>query len=306
MVGDSYNTYLPPVVLFCHSKNTKIVFAYSSNITIAKIMFKNCGGTGPTIMPGYDYRQYSAARNDSDLAATLFLNTCNYCIVRYVTFMGYGIMANNLLGDSYLEYIIFYLDAAEHTDDLPRWCNQGLKLMNYGESSYINSANVITINAITVDGYSDSQVFRDCDIGMRIDIEKTNYNINLVLSKSRFNYLYAQHMLKIGLLQGVSSRNTVLIKDCEFYSNGVFTTTSESTIVVFIASVNVSLYFINCLFSNNANEPPLISIRVLDYGSSFVRQNNNFDDHDLPLGWCAFPSYISALNTVILQTIVVH
>lgn len=25
MVGDSYNTYLPPVILFCHSKNTKSV-----------------------------------------------------------------------------------------------------------------------------------------------------------------------------------------------------------------------------------------------------------------------------------------
>ena len=290
IVGDSYNTYLPPVILFCHSKNTKIVFAYSSNITIAKIMFKNCGGTGPTIMPRYDIKYYTAAK---DLAATLFLNTCYYCVVRYVTFMGYGIMANNLLGDSYLEDIILYLDTTEDTDGLRRRCNQMLKLMNYGESSYINSVNLININKITVDGFAHgSQVFHDCDIGMRIDIEKTNYNTNLVLSKSRFNYLYTQHMLKIGLLQGVSSRNTVLIKDCEFYNNGHLATTSKSTIVVFIASVNVSLYFINCLFTKNNNKPPLMSIKVLDYHSSYVRQSNKFDDHDLPLGWCTFPSYI--------------
>ena len=129
---------------------------------------------------------------------------------------------------------------------------------------------------------------------MRIDLEKTNYNTKLVLSKSRFNYIYThvQDILVIGLLQGVSSRNTVLIKDCKFYSNGLLATTSKSTIRVLIASVNVSFYFMNCLFTKNSNKLPLMSIKVLDYGSSFVHQSNNFDDYDLPLGWCTFPSYI--------------
>ena len=103
--------------------------------------------------------------------------------------------------------------------------------MNYGESSYINSVNSINVNKITVDGYthgSKSQTFRDCDLGMHIDLEKTNYNAKLVLSKLRFNYLYTQHILEIGLLQGVSARNTVLIKDCEFYNNGLLATILQS------------------------------------------------------------------------------
>ena len=71
------------------------------------------------------------------------------------------------------------------------------------------------MNKITVDGYSygdGSQTIHDCDIGMLIDLDKTNYNTKLMLRKFQFIYTHTQQVLQIGLLQGASSENTMLIK----------------------------------------------------------------------------------------------
>ena len=286
MIGDSYNSYSPPVIIFCNSNNMNIFFAFSFNIPIAKMKFEHCGGTGPTILPKYDFMHYRAERNYSGLAATLIFNTCYNCTIRYVMFKGYGIIANNLLGESYLEGIIIYLDVAK---DLPHWYNQGIKLMNYGDSPHINY-NLIHINKISVDGFPGSQPFHDyVDIGMRLDLEKTNYSTKLTLSESKFAYLYTQRVLQIGLLQGLSLRNTLLINNCKFQSNGELSTVSRSTIRILISNINMSLYFTNCLFYKNWN---VISISILNYDNSFVKQQNSSDDYIFPVNWCIFPSYI--------------
>ena len=66
-------------------------------------------GLDQQLYPKYDYRHYSANLT----------------------------LPNNLLGESYLEDIIIYLSAVEDTEDLQRWCNQGIKLINYGDSPHI-------------------------------------------------------------------------------------------------------------------------------------------------------------------------
>ena len=91
MAGTSH---LSPAELFCHSINAVIVFSDCFNITITNLVLKNCGGTGPTLMPSYDinragFHEYNIYL---PLAGAVFLNTCYYCNIRNVTFIGYGII----------------------------------------------------------------------------------------------------------------------------------------------------------------------------------------------------------------------
>ena len=126
------------------------------------------------------------------------------------------------------------------------------------------------------------------------------YNIGVI---KELSYELWTHSADIAdwVIAGASSENTMLIKSCNFRSNGLLSTTSKSTISILISSINTSLYFTNCLFYKNSNKPSLISIRVLDYGSSFVRQSNNIADYTFPDNWCIFPSIIGIRNCNFLE-----
>ena len=96
MIGVSYNNSAPAIII-CNSAESVVVFINASNIKIANLVFKNCGGIGPKIIP----------RNDIypddyyPLPAALFFDTCYYCNVTNTTFIGYGLIMNNLLGVTY-------------------------------------------------------------------------------------------------------------------------------------------------------------------------------------------------------------
>ena len=178
MIGVSYNNSAPAVVI-CNSAEAVVVFINATNIKIANLLFENCGGIGPKIIP----------RNDIypddyyPLPAALFFDTCYYCNVTNTTFIGYGLMMNNLLGESYLDSITILL-AVEY--GLLQKCNQGMRIMNTGKAKH------------------------------PINLEPIDSNITLTLSDSNFIGISVQPVLLIGLFHGISSRITFRIKIVSF------------------------------------------------------------------------------------------
>ena len=292
MVGVDYDNLAP--IIFCYSSKAVIIVTYSVNITIANLVLRNCGGIGPTVMPRYDPVQPD---DHSKLAAALFFDMCYYCTVMNTTFIGYGLMANNLLGESHLDNITLHLHAIGHS--LSYWCNQGIKLINTGKIKNYVSKNLIIVSKITINGSGNNcQSNYQYDIGMRIDLEPTNYNITLILSDSNFHNVNVQPLLQIGLLHGVSSRIMLWVKNCKFQYNNYTTATSETKIPavsIVISCINVTLYFTSCSFykNKNANKLPLISIEVINYDLGFMAYQGKFNEpYILPVDWCLFPSYV--------------
>ena len=298
MIGIN-NDNLGPPSIFCYSPEAVITFSNSVKITISNLAFKNCGGLGPTIMPWYnpvhpdDY---------SKLAAALFFNTCYYCTVTNTTFMGYGLMANNLLGECHLDNISLHLHTVSH--GLSYWCNQGIKLINIGKiTKYIR--NLIYVSKIKINGSGNNcQSAYQYDIGMRFDLEPTNYDITLVLSDSDFHNVNVQPVLQIGLFHGVSSRVMLWVKNCKFQHNNYTTVASAiklSAINIAISCINVTLYFTSCTFykNENAKELSMISIGVLEDDVVLMEAYpGDFNEpYILPVNWCLFPSYVRIVSS---------
>ena len=263
MVGANHSS---PTELFCHSIDAVIIFADCFNITITNLVLKNCGGTGPIIMPRYDSKH---VYHDDDefsnlylpIAAAVYLHTCYYCNIKDVTFIGYGIIANNLLAVCYFDNLTIHLQATKHSFQF--WCNQGIKLMNHGKNPY--NHNLIYMSRINI-----SANVNNClaggdayHMGIRIDLEETNYDTTIVLYDSTFHHIYIRPIIQIGLLHGVFSRSTLWIKNCTFQFNNQLSNyeTDEPAIKVLVFCSNMTLTFISCLFYKNHNLSPLLSIK---------------------------------------------
>ena len=174
-IGVNYNN-LAPATIFCSSAIPAIIFANSSNITVANLVFKNCGGYGP-------YNVYSV------VIATAFFSTCYWCNVTNVKIIGYGLAVHNLLGESYLNNIIIHLRETSHS--LPHRINQGIDLINYGRSPYYVTHNLIYVSKITIIIDSDkiTSTYDYNIIGIHIQFQTDGYNTTLMLSNSNFHYI---------------------------------------------------------------------------------------------------------------------
>ena len=149
---------IPPAVLSCHFTKTSIGFVNSSNITIANLVFENCG---PKVYVGL----FSIP-----VMAAAYFSTCYSCNITNVTFIGYGLAIRNLLGESYLDSITVHLHAPVH--NLLHWYNQGIGLINTGNSPYcVTSHNLIHMRKITIIGHNNTQAsFEYTVVGIYIAI----------------------------------------------------------------------------------------------------------------------------------------
>ena len=281
MIGVSYNNSAPAIII-CNSAGAALVFTNASNIKIGNLVFRNCGGIGPRIIP----------RNDVypddyyPLPAALFFYTCYYCNVTNTTFIGYGLMINNLLGESHLDSITILITVEYY--DLLQMCNQGIRIINTGENPYYVSHNLIYISK-TIIKVHDNLCIPTYEIAtVRIHLEPIDYNITLTLCDSNFIGINVQPVLLIGLFHGMSSRITFWIKDCKFENNQFTYKIRRPIVSVMISYFNVTLLFANCSFYDNLNKSPLTRIKVIKdsydgYGFSIRTLNNDR---------CFFSNYI--------------
>ena len=198
-----------------------------------------------------------------------------------------------MLAVSYFDNLTIHLQATEYS--FPFWCNQGIKLTNHGENPY--NYNLIYMSRINI----NANVNNNClppggdsyHMGIRIDLEQTNYNTTLVLYDSTFHQIYIRPIIQIGLLHGVFSKSTLWIKNCTFQFNDHEYESDEPAIKVLISCSNMTLIFISCLFYGNTNIPPLLLIEEIDFGRASM--NDKFD-FVADKYCCRFPSYIHIRN----------
>ena len=279
MVGISYSA---PAILFCHLSEAVIVFANASNIMIANLMFNNCGN----ILFEQDTWVIKPA--------TVFLSICYYCNVTNVTFIGFGITINHLLGNSNLDNVTLYLQATKHGifDRHSRVAIQGIELTNHGPLSCFISHNIINVRKITIVASSNKiRTIHPDDMGMCILFNNTDYNTTLLLSESNFLNVNIQPILKINLFNNAVSRIMLWIKNCKFQYNGNQELQIQKPAVdVVLSYIQVAIYFMNCLFSFNSNKSPLISLQIEEIYHSFRSVDS-----------CSFPTYIQIKHSNFLH-----
>ena len=291
MVGYYHN--LSPAIIFCHSDDAVMIFINCFNITISSLVFKNCGGYGPKI----DAVEAKTLYADSLVIAAMFISICDNCNITDVVFIGYGLVVSNLLGKSYLHNVTVHLNTTEHS--LPEWCGHGLEVANYGRSPYYISHTLIHMSKITING-SNSQ--HTCQYfhtyGIHIHMEATDYNTTLILSDSSFVNVSVKCILKVRLVHTMSSTIILWIKHCKFLYNKYKRKLQEPTVEITIPYTNVTLFFTNCFFYENANdESPLISIQVKRH----VHDKRSYSDYDYSVDWCLFPSQVQIIRCSFLK-----
>ena len=272
MTGVSYdNTAI--AVISCCEVETIIVFINSSNITIANLVFENCGGTGQMFNGFFSI----------SVTAAVCIRTCYYCNVTNVTFIEYGLVISNLLGESYLSDIMLHIDVTEYRLPHPLWYNKGIGLINYGSSPYyISSHSLISVSRITIIGSNNTRKTSFQHDVISIHIEFTDYDTTLILSDCNFHHIYGYCILKVSLLlRTASSRIRMWIKNCKFQYNERLAVVPGAMIQIYISFINVTLFVTNCHFYKNKNRAPVIVVQVISY-----------DEYIQPAGLCSFPSYI--------------
>ena len=270
MVGVNHDN-LTPAVIFCYSAKAIISFHNSSSITIANLVLENCGGHVPQVWYG------------RDVVAATYFSTCYCCSVKNVTFMGYGLVVNNLVGESYLDNITVHLHRTTHI--LPWQRNQGIEVINYKKYLYHSLIHVSKINVVYSSMCNNIEKFCLYDVGIYIDLQPIDCNITLILRDSKFshvNHVSTQNIFKIVLFPTKSSRIMLSIEDCTFQYNNyavLHSMLQKPMLKIIISCINVTLFFARCLFYRNQNDSPLISISVY----------NNY----IPLAdWCLLPSNV--------------
>ena len=210
MVGISYDSLAPPAILSDFG-DPVMVFINVSNVTIANLVFENCGG--------YDPERKSEAfyvnlRHSKMVIAGVIYSTCFYCNVTNVTLLRYGLVAENFLGKCYLNNITLYVHATEHC--MPEWCGQdyyylGIKFINYGNSTspHYVSHNLIYMSKITITGKGGTNR-NTCPLGITIGIniysELDESITTMILSDSNFHDVdNVKAILKIMLTPSIFS-----------------------------------------------------------------------------------------------------
>ena len=78
MTGVGHDNLVPATIL-CNSAKAVMYFNVAFNLTIANLMFQNCGGN----------KLADRYNNYSQFKAAVYFSTCYHCIVTNVTFKGY-------------------------------------------------------------------------------------------------------------------------------------------------------------------------------------------------------------------------
>ena len=227
-----------PIVLVGYLQWYVINIIDSHFVTIKNVIFKQCS---------------ILADNKTELT-NLNLFCCFSCKIQNVTFMQYGLIGFNLIGESYL-----YNIKIQSMEFSPQLCCQ-VVLLQYTDcllwnnySTYSNMHHV-SIDRLSIYDYTNYNTLPWDKAGLFIHMGNTTYHLKIILKNS-----YFCNMDRTALyIKGRYSLTTkqIFVTNCTFK----FISASFSAIVIFLLSpFNGTLSFINCEFHSN-KEVIIISI----------------------------------------------
>ena len=220
------------VVLVGYSHLYVINITDSQFVTIANIMFKNY----------YTSSTYKRLSN-------LKISCCFSCRIENVTFLHYGIMGNNLIGESYLNNVMI------ETIQYSQLCCQEI-LLQYTSCPLWNIStdymHAMTINQIFIHNFTKCTTSTDIS-GLHINLEMSSYRVKILIANSNFYYMN-QGALQIYDRRAVTNRN-FLIVNCTFLLN-----TASPVISIVMSPINKNMKFIHCNFQRNIDLVTLIKI----------------------------------------------
>ena len=196
--------------------------------------------------------KFKNCRINTEELTNLRLSCCFSCKIENVTFLHYGIMGLNLIGESYLHNIKI------ETINFSQLCCQAIYLRyticllwNY----YINHThNNITINQLStgnsyIHGSHIKQLHYNSGnryTGLYISFDKSQYyhSANILINNS-----YFRDMDRIALqikIRYIATTVLIIITNCTFESIAV-----ANAIFISVSPYNKNVTFVNCKFLNN-------------------------------------------------------
>ena len=204
MIGIDNNSSWPVVLIGCLQQYV-INIINSQFVTINNVMFKHCG---------------ISSENKNHLT-NLRLSCCFSCEIQNVTFFHYGLLAYNMIGNSYLHYIKII-----QSSQLDLILNLEFTLCQ-SQNNYSNYIHNITINQIFIHRYTT----------FALSFDFTMYNLKIYLQNLYF-YNTRKHLRIKGRYYG---NKEISFTNCTF---------TDAVIVSSISPLNCNITFVNCKFYN--------------------------------------------------------
>ena len=185
---------------------------------------------------------------------SLYLSWCFSCVVENVTFTNFGMLGENLMGNSYLNAIHM-----THTEG--QFC-QGIAIAYFndqlltGKNEYhllLNNINITGIGkGITCFNFDDFFMK-----GVSIFIARQAKNGTIVISNSFFKGIHDTAILIKS--KCATFENTLVLNTCIFHS---ILAMNKPVVHVILSFLNKFISFNNCTFQNNYSEDSIVSIQI--------------------------------------------
>ena len=231
------NNYSSPVVLVGCLQWYVIDIINSHFVTIKNVMFKHC-----SIPP------------DNKIKLTnLKLSCCFSCKIQNVTFIQYGLIGFNLIGESYLYNIKI------QSMEFSQLCCQTI-LLQYTNcltwNNYSTYMHRISIEQISIYNYLYTKYKPKDNTGLFIHMDYTTYHLKIFLRNSYFCNMDRRALYIIGRYSLTTKQ--IFVTNCTFK----FIDNTAPAITISLSPFNKTISFINCEFYNNKGELIIIYISV--------------------------------------------
>ena len=230
------SNFSSPVVLVGCLQWYVINIIDSHFVTIKNVIFKHC-----SILP-----------DNKKQLTNLILSCCFSCKIQNVTFMQYGLIGFNLIGESYLYNI--KIQSMEFSSQL---CCQ-VVLLQYTDcllwNNYSTYVHHVSIKQISI--YSYSKYKSSNKTGLHINMDYTIYHLKIFLKNSYFCNMDRRALSITGRYYLTTKQ--IFVINCTFK---FISTSTASAIIISFSPFNKAISFINCEFYNN-NELIIVEISI--------------------------------------------
>ena len=235
IIGTISNSSSPVVLVGCLQWYV-IDIINSHFVTIKNVMFQHC-----SILP-----------DNKTKLTNLILSCCFSCKILNVTFMQYGLIGFNLIGESYLHNI--KIQSMEFSSQL---CCQ-VVLLQYTDcllwNNYSTYMHRVSIEQISI--YNYTKYKSNTNTGLYIHMDYTIYHLKIFLKNSYFCNMDRRALSITGRYYLTTKQ--IFVINCTFK---FISAINAPAIKISFSPFNKAISFINCEFYNN-NELIIVEISV--------------------------------------------